>query len=560
MNSGGDLATNSFTPGLLNAANALFTNPAPLLAPGTTAQRPSPDPIMYNRMRFNTDLQQFEWYSSSLVAWVQVSNATNISDGPYVTYTADVRLVNAFNLGSLPSGLLKQVVALGISTPAIAVLGTDYFGPTGSVPSLGTMAAQNANAVNISGGSAVLTSGQVANAPAAATDIVNLLALQTALLNVNTFSARVATTANFSSTYSPGIGGVGATLTATANGAASIDGVSLSVNDVVLFKNQSSTFQNGLYYLSTNGTGGTPAIFTRSTDYDQPAEILPGDLISVVSGTVNANSSWQQTATVNAVGTDPILFSKFSQFGVLPSPFIVGSTSVTTSGTQLNLLNTLTLVPLTKVVTQVFTSNGTYTPTTGMKYCYVHAVGGGGAGGGGVIGVAGTCGIGAGGASGAEIWAWFDAATIGASQSVIIGAGGTGVSAGNGTAGGATSFGSLIVAGGGSGGDAGANSSTAIFSVPGVGGPTTTVPVGQLGRTGQSGLTGFTLSGQVGVPGQGGQTTLSGGGRQAVGGNSNGGAASGPGGGGAGAYAVTTNNTGGNGSSGVIFVTELLAA
>ncbi len=76
-------------------------------------------------------------------------------------------------------------------------------------------------------------------------------------------AARVASTIDYASTYANGASGVGATLTATGNGAASIDGVALSVNDLVLFKDQSNAFENGIYYLSTNGTAGTPSIFTR---------------------------------------------------------------------------------------------------------------------------------------------------------------------------------------------------------------------------------------------------------------------------------------------------------
>lgn len=51
------------------------------------------------------------------------------SDAPFVIYKADDDLDNAFNLGLLTSGLLKQSVVAGISTPEIAVLGIDYYGP-----------------------------------------------------------------------------------------------------------------------------------------------------------------------------------------------------------------------------------------------------------------------------------------------------------------------------------------------------------------------------------------------------------------------------------------------
>lgn len=119
---------------------------------------------------------------------------------------------------------------------------------------------------------------------------------------------RVATDTNFIGTYNNGTAGIGATLTATANGAANIDGVALSTNDLVLFKNQTSTFQNGIYELTTNGTAGTPSIFTRSTLFDEPPEIKVGDSVSVTEGTINNKTIWQQTQTVINIGSDAIIF------------------------------------------------------------------------------------------------------------------------------------------------------------------------------------------------------------------------------------------------------------
>src|SRR6266487_231309 len=106
------------------------------------------------------------------------------------------------------------------------------------------------------------------------------------------------------------------------------------------------------------------------------------------------------------------------------------------------------------VVIQKFTANSTYTPTAGMKFCIVEAIGGGGGGGGGASS-AGTNGVmGGGGGSGAYSQRRLTAADIGASQSVTIGTAGTGGAGGgnNGVAGGDTSVGSLVVAKGGTGG------------------------------------------------------------------------------------------------------------
>ena len=120
-------------------------------------------------------------------------------------------------------------------------------------------------------------------------------------------------TGNFTATYANGASGVGATLTNSgAQAAFSTDGISPSMGDRVLVKDQSTTLQNGVYTLTTVGDGSHNWVLTRATDYDTPAQIVPGTLIVVQEGTVNAITSWLETATVTAVGTDPIVFTQFT--------------------------------------------------------------------------------------------------------------------------------------------------------------------------------------------------------------------------------------------------------
>jgi hypothetical protein len=84
------------------------------------------------------------------------------------------------------------------------------------------------------------------------------------------------------------------------------------LNDRVLFKDQSTTFQNGIYYVSNAGSGGTSAVYTRTLDFDQPSEIDPGDLVPVLAGSTLAGTLWLQTATVTSIGTSPITFIQFA--------------------------------------------------------------------------------------------------------------------------------------------------------------------------------------------------------------------------------------------------------
>jgi hypothetical protein len=124
-------------------------------------------------------------------------------------------------------------------------------------------------------------------------------------------SALVATTANLNATSAGA--GVGATLTnAGAMAAFSVDGVSPAINSRVLVKDQTLSQHNGVYTLTTVGSGAANWVLTRATDYDQTTEIKPGTLVAVDSGTANANTSWLETATVTTVDTDPIVFSQFT--------------------------------------------------------------------------------------------------------------------------------------------------------------------------------------------------------------------------------------------------------
>lgn len=150
-------------------------------------------------------------------------------------------------------------------------------------------------------------------------------------------ACRVASTTALTVTYANGASGVGATLTnAGAQAAIAIDGVTLALNDRVLIKNQASTLQNGIYTVSVLGSGATNWVLTRATDFDTPAEVQPGDLVSIIAGSTQASSSWMETATVVTIGTDPIVFIQFS--ASLPITVPNGGTGRTTSTTAYGLI------------------------------------------------------------------------------------------------------------------------------------------------------------------------------------------------------------------------------
>jgi hypothetical protein len=125
------------------------------------------------------------------------------------------------------------------------------------------------------------------------------------------FLARASTTAALPAvTYANGTLGVGATLTADANGALPAqDGVTLIIGDVLLVRFQAAALQNGLFEVTQLGDGSNPFILTRAADYDETDEIEDGTAVAVGEGTDNADRIFIMTSNDPlTVGTDAINF------------------------------------------------------------------------------------------------------------------------------------------------------------------------------------------------------------------------------------------------------------
>lgn len=216
----------------------------------------------------------------------------------------------------------------------------------------------------------------------------------------------------------------------------------------------------------------------------------------------------------------------------------------------------------TSVALQVFTSSGTYTPTSGMAYAILVAVGGGGGGGGSDCSDFTAMAIAGGGGGGGTAIEVATAATIGASQTVTIGSGGTGGSntGGNGSSGGDSSVGALCTGGGGSNGNGATASFPSVLSDGGSGGVATGGDLNINGGDGFPGDGNYVGSGaRTGAGGAGGGTLLGGSTRPDNG--PAGRAAVGYGAGGSGSVTTdsTTGNAGGDGQDGVVAILEFIA-
>ena len=175
----------------------------------------------------------------------------------------------------------------------------------------------NATTANIT--TANLTSGTISTAPTNNTDIVNKQYADAIASGIHFHEAvELATTAALpSNTYNNGTSGVGATLTANANGVLSVDSTVTVANNRVLVKNEVTQANNGVYVVTQVGTVSTPYILTRATDFDSVGtgvdQIDEGDFFLVTSGVANLNTAWvQQTAPPITIGTTPIVFQQFS--------------------------------------------------------------------------------------------------------------------------------------------------------------------------------------------------------------------------------------------------------
>ena len=100
------------------------------------------------------------------------------------------------------------------------------------------------------------------------------------------------------------------TITLAGGAPATVDGVSLSLNDRVLVTAQSTGSQNGLYYVTTVGSGSN-GTWTRTTDANQTGEIDAGMIVMVTEGTVYADTQWKLiTDNPITVGTTALTFTQ----------------------------------------------------------------------------------------------------------------------------------------------------------------------------------------------------------------------------------------------------------
>ena len=127
-------------------------------------------------------------------------------------------------------------------------------------------------------------------------------------------------------TYDNGTSGVGATLTISGSTLTAIDGITLSTDDRILIKDESTGANNGIYVYTSS------TVLTRADDFNTPVEMAGGDFTFVQQGTVYNDTGWVMTDPVTTVGTSDVNFVQFSGAG----SFTAGA-GLTLTGTEFSV-------------------------------------------------------------------------------------------------------------------------------------------------------------------------------------------------------------------------------
>jgi hypothetical protein len=189
-----------------------------------------------------------------------------------------------------------------------------------------------------------ITAGTVTTSPASGNDIVNKSYVDTLVAAGIHFHepVRVESPINLNATYDNGTAGVGATLTnAGTQAALVIDGITMVVADRVLVYEQTDQTQNGVYVVTSIGSGATNWVLTRASDADTfgfagPDTLSEGSTFFVQEGATGAG----ETYTCNTVGTITFGTTNITFVQISSAQIYSAGTGLTLTGVQFSITDT----------------------------------------------------------------------------------------------------------------------------------------------------------------------------------------------------------------------------
>jgi hypothetical protein len=307
-------------------------------------------------------------------------NGSPVSLGGSITVTATAS--NALSIGTGLSGTSyngSAPVTIAIDSTVATLTGSQTLtnksisGSTNTLSNIANASLTNSSltigttAISLGGSSATLgglTSVAVTQDPTTALQVATKQYVDTLVSSGITYHTPVKyevpdSTGNLNATYNNGASGVGATLTNAGTLVAfTPDGTVASVNDRILVYNQTNQAQNGVYVVTTVGSGSVAWVLTRASDADtyalkSPTGLGNGDAFFITSGATGAGETYVcNTVGVITFGTTAITFVQISASQVYSA-----GTGLTLTGTQFSITNTAVTAASYGSATQV----GTFT-------------------------------------------------------------------------------------------------------------------------------------------------------------------------------------------------------
>ena len=325
-----DVPSGSFTLAADSGTNDVFTTGQVLTFTGGTGISTV---VSNNEITMNLDSIANSSLTNDSVSYGGVTLALGATDATpafdltdatnYPTSSLTGTITNAQLAGSIAnSKLANDGITIGSDDTSLGGTITDLNGLTSVDVDNITLDANTISTTNSNGnlvlspngtGSVTVPSGYEGRAGFGDDSLVNKAYVDAVANGLDVkASVKVATTANLAATYNNGNG----TLTASSNGAISVDGVTLSVNDRVLVKDQSTATQNGFYKVTATGSGGAAFVLTRTPDADAASELTGGAFTFVEEGTANADNGYVLTTNgTPTLGSTNITFEQFSGAG-----------------------------------------------------------------------------------------------------------------------------------------------------------------------------------------------------------------------------------------------------